>query len=172
MVVRQLTISTSFRSSCSLCVYCGYNNRFYCHFPCNLFFLLSIKTKHTGKKKKTYLSEKYKKFCHLSEGVLVYVLSIASLFYLFNTAMFCGNTRGKLPENQQLRKGKKTGLHKLKPKDSTLQLSRMVALEYNHTKDLKKKKRNTNSGPANPYHFSLFKLYEYWFVWLSYNSPD
>lgn len=39
----------------------------------------------------------------------MYVLSIASLFYLFNTAMFCGNTRGKLPENQQLRKSKRAG---------------------------------------------------------------
>lgn len=80
----------------------------------------------------------------------MYVLSIASLFYLFNTAMFCGNTRGKLPENQQLRKGKETGLHKLKPKDSTLQPSRMVALEYNHTKDLKKKKGILIQGQPTP----------------------
>lgn len=79
----------------------------------------------------------------------MYVLSIACLFYLFNTAMFCGNTRGKLPENRQSRKGKKTGSYKLKTKNSTLQSSRMVVLEYNHIKDFKEK-RNTIFRPSQP----------------------
>lgn len=101
--------------------------------PVLLFFSQVLKPKI---QKKKYLSEKYKKFCYLSEGVLVYVLSLSCLFKLFNATMFCENTRGKLPENGQSEKATKMGLFKAKTKGSVLQSSRTVALEFNHTKGL------------------------------------
>lgn len=46
----------------------------------------------------------------------MYALSLSCLFKLLDTAKFCENTRGKLPENGQSEMGKKMGSFKAKIK--------------------------------------------------------
>lgn len=71
--------------------------------------------------------------------------------------MICENTRGKLPENGQSEKTTKMGLFKAKTKGSVLQSSRTVALEFNHTKGLERKRKTI----LRSIYFSFPKLCEY-----------
>lgn len=107
-------------SSCLLCVHCGPSRESAVVSPVTLFWgLVCCNTKHTHSEEKTpvfntkhtqkkrHLSEESMKLCRLSEGVFVFVLSLACIFNLFDTRLFCENTRGKWPGNRQQKRGSK-----------------------------------------------------------------